>query len=306
MTTKDGGAGNPGAARPATPGRRPARWPLLVIGAPAVVAVWTGWVGLAGLAGFGLVEPLPGITPWELDTRITLPVGMEAYAVVALHHATGPATPLAARRWAGWTTAAALLLGLAGQIAYHLLTSAGQAAAPWPVTILVSSVPVLALGAAAMLWHLLGRPDQAAATLAATPLAAWPDADQGDGHPGGRPAADRPATWPPPARLHPAPLGDLARMRARAAFPLPGRPPRGHPAARSGQERPPLALVDGHPATPDGQAAEDDAWSRYDQAAAAGQPWTWRQLADALGTTPDAARGRARRRAATPRQETAR
>ena len=54
---------------------RPARWPLLIIGAPAAVAVWTGWVGLGTLTGFGTVEVLPGITTWTIDSRITLPIG---------------------------------------------------------------------------------------------------------------------------------------------------------------------------------------------------------------------------------------
>jgi hypothetical protein len=36
-------------------------WPLLVLAAPAAVAVWSGWVGIGRMTGFGLVHPLPGI-----------------------------------------------------------------------------------------------------------------------------------------------------------------------------------------------------------------------------------------------------
>jgi hypothetical protein len=42
-------------------------------------------VGLGGLCGFCVIHPLPGI--WgglQLNTAITLPVGMEAYGAYAL------------------------------------------------------------------------------------------------------------------------------------------------------------------------------------------------------------------------------
>jgi hypothetical protein len=42
-------------------------------------------VGIAQKTGFGLVSPLPGIwSSLHLDTAITLPVGVEAYAAYAL------------------------------------------------------------------------------------------------------------------------------------------------------------------------------------------------------------------------------
>jgi hypothetical protein len=60
-------------------------WPLLVLAAPAAAEVWSGWVGIAQKTGFGLVSPLPGIWPaLHLDTTITLPIGVEAYAAYAL------------------------------------------------------------------------------------------------------------------------------------------------------------------------------------------------------------------------------
>src|SRR5207249_5143586 len=60
-------------------------WPLLVLAAPAAAEVWSGWVGIAQMTGFGLVRPLPGIWPSpHLDTAITLPIGVEAYAAYAL------------------------------------------------------------------------------------------------------------------------------------------------------------------------------------------------------------------------------
>ena len=66
-----------------TPAGRTVRsWPLLVLAAPAAAEVWSGRVGIAQKTGFGLVSPLPGIWPaLHLDTSITLPVRVEAYAV---------------------------------------------------------------------------------------------------------------------------------------------------------------------------------------------------------------------------------
>ena len=138
------------------------RWPLLAIGASAGTATWSGWVGLGELTGFGVVHPLPGI--WDdltINTAVTLPIGVEAYAMYALSIATSP-RPLAARvrRYAWASSAAALALGMAGQVAYHVMTSHGPGRpAPWWVTALVSCLPVLVLGAASLLWHLAGHDD---------------------------------------------------------------------------------------------------------------------------------------------------
>src|SRR5205085_4374412 len=95
--TADLGLGGPPAAPTAGPaggdrsavvssGARTVRsWPLLVLAAPAAAEVWSGWVGIAQKTGFGRVSPLPGIWPsLHLDTTITLPVGVEAYAAYAL------------------------------------------------------------------------------------------------------------------------------------------------------------------------------------------------------------------------------
>jgi hypothetical protein len=131
------------------------RWPLFLIAAPAAVAVWSGWVGLGGLCGFGLVQPFPGIVAWHLDTAITLPVGVEAYGAYALGAWLTPGTPDRARTFARRSAIGALALGMAGQVIYHLLAAAHAARAPWPVTVVVSCMPVVTLGFGAALTHLL-------------------------------------------------------------------------------------------------------------------------------------------------------
>lgn len=132
------------------------RWPLFLIAAPAAVSIWSGWVGLGELCGFGLVRPLPGIADgFQLNTAITLPVGVEAYGAYALgawlsQPAGGPARTFARRSAIG-----SLVLGMLGQVAYHLLAAAHATRAPTLVVVLVSCLPVVTLGFGAALTHLL-------------------------------------------------------------------------------------------------------------------------------------------------------
>jgi hypothetical protein len=139
-------------------------WPLLVLAAPAAAEVWSGWVGIAKMTGFGLISPLPGIWPsLHLDTAITLPVGVEAYAAYALRAwlAPDPAISGRTRRFARRSAICSFALGMAGQVAYHMMVQAGTARAPWPVTTVVACLPVLVLAMGTTLAHLL-RTDAAA------------------------------------------------------------------------------------------------------------------------------------------------
>ena len=175
----------------ARPGRTVRSWPLLVLAAPAAAEVWSGWVGIAEKTGFGRVSPLPGIWPsLHLDTTITLPVGVEAYAAYALRAwlASEDAVSPRTRRFAKWSAICSFLLGMAGQVASHLLADAGAARAPWAITTVVSCLPVLVLGMGTALAHML-RADAAAdrsGTTDDTP-------DRGTGGPA-RPASAR---WSP-------------------------------------------------------------------------------------------------------------
>jgi hypothetical protein len=188
---------SPAAVRP---GRTVRSWPLLVLAAPAAAEVWSGWVAIAKMTGFGLVSPLPGIWPsLHLDTAITLPVGVEAYAAYALRAwlARDQAISGRTRRFAKWSAICSFALGMAGQIAYHLMAQAGMARAPWPVTTIVSCLPVLVLGMGTALAHML-RADAGAAEApgsrtgqpAVLRSVSWSPQDQ-DGPARGRPEADR-------------------------------------------------------------------------------------------------------------------
>jgi hypothetical protein len=166
------------------------RWPLFLIAAPAAVAVWSGWVGLGELCGFGIIHPLPGIWPaLQLNTAITLPVGVEAYGAYALGAWLAPAgVPGRVRKFARRSAIGALALGMSGQVIYHLLAAAGATRAPWPVVVLVSCMPVVTLGFGAALTHLLRAP----ATEAAAPASAPAASGNGYSAPeGGQEAAER-------------------------------------------------------------------------------------------------------------------
>ncbi|HZR51712.1 MAG TPA: hypothetical protein VFB06_19630, partial [Streptosporangiaceae bacterium] len=72
---------------------------------------------------------------------------MEAYAAIALRAwlTSSGAVSARTRAFARWSAISALVLGATGQIAYHLLQEAHVTRAPWSVTTLVSSLPVMVL-----------------------------------------------------------------------------------------------------------------------------------------------------------------
>jgi hypothetical protein len=153
-------------AAEATP--RVPRWPVLLIALPAFVAIWSGWVGLGRLTGFGPVVLLPGIADqWVIDSAITLPIGVESYAAYAMFVWLAPVSvrvSAEARQFACWSSIGALVLGMAGQVAYHLMTAAGMTVAPWQITAFVACLPVAVLGCAAALVHLTHRTNASGST----------------------------------------------------------------------------------------------------------------------------------------------
>jgi hypothetical protein len=168
---------------------RASRLALIPVGLSAGVAIWTGWVGLGEMVGFGPINPLPGIADVQINTAITLPIGIEAYAVMALATATTRRTITpTARRFAWISAILSLLIGMAGQAAYHVMEAQGIDTAHWAVIVAVSSLPVIVLGMASVLWHLSAHtapdpvptpapaqaPDPAATRVARTPRPTTP------------------------------------------------------------------------------------------------------------------------------------
>ncbi|HEY2552439.1 MAG TPA: hypothetical protein VGI64_17870 [Streptosporangiaceae bacterium] len=150
------------------------RWPLFLIASPAAVAVWSGWVGLGGLCGFGPVRLLPGISGFTINTAITLPIGVEAYGAYALGAWLSAPADSPARTFARRSAIGALLLGMLGQVAYHVLAASHAHRAPWPVVVLVSCLPVVTLGFGAALTHLLRAVSEPAKVRAADLASAVP------------------------------------------------------------------------------------------------------------------------------------
>jgi len=130
-------------------------WPVWLLMLPAAVAIWGGWVGLGELAGFGTVNLLPGIAEFEVNTAITLPIGMEVYAAYALYVWLSGKAVGKALRFARASAVAALVVGALGQIAFHVMAAAGLGAAPWWITAAVACLPVGVLGMGAALAHMV-------------------------------------------------------------------------------------------------------------------------------------------------------
>jgi hypothetical protein len=136
-------------------------WPVWLLMAPAAVAIWGGWVGLGEMAGFGPVRLLPGIADQVvINTAITLPIGMEVYAAYALYVWLSGKARGKARRMARTSAIAALIVGAAGQIAYHVMAAAGVGDAPWWITAGVACLPVAVLGMGAALAHMVRADDE--------------------------------------------------------------------------------------------------------------------------------------------------
>ncbi|WP_249999964.1 ABC transporter permease [Actinoplanes sp. M2I2] len=148
----------PAATVEAAPRRKPIVWPVLILCLPAFVAIWGGWVEMGRLTGFGMVKLLPGIADGvELNSAITLPIGVETYAAYALYAWLSGRAAGDARKFAKWSALASLGLGGLGQVAYHLMAAAGWTSAPWPITAAVACIPVAVLGMGAALAHLMHR-----------------------------------------------------------------------------------------------------------------------------------------------------
>jgi hypothetical protein len=146
------------AAAVATPSaRKPVTWPVFILCLPAFVAIWGGWVAMGQMTGFGMVTLLPGFSDFQINTAITLPIGVETYAAYALFAWLSGHASEGARKFAKVSALSSLGIGALGQIAYHLMAAAGWQHAPWLITAIVACIPVAVLGMGATLAHLMHR-----------------------------------------------------------------------------------------------------------------------------------------------------
>ncbi|MBE7702396.1 hypothetical protein H9623_19080 [Oerskovia sp. Sa1BUA8] len=220
-------------------GKPPRPWPVVLLALPAYVAIWGGWVELGRMCGFGPVNLLPGIGDGlVVDLAITLPFGMEVYAAYAMSTwlSKKPVHPTA-RRFAMWSSIAALVLGSLGQVAYHLLVASGITVAPWQVVVVVACLPVAVVGMGAALAHL--RTGHGPARPTAPPAPAAPEAS---------PAVPVPA---PAVELAPVPVVYSPAEPVPAPEPAPvivDEAPELEPATAPRPARPATAATD--PASP--------------------------------------------------------
>jgi hypothetical protein len=74
-----------------------------------------------------------------------------------------------------WSAICSFALGMAGQVAYHLLAQAGMIRAPWAITTVVSCLPVLVLAMGTALAHMLrANADAGAADTPDSQDSIWP------------------------------------------------------------------------------------------------------------------------------------
>jgi hypothetical protein len=139
-------------------------------------------------------------------------VGVEAYAAYALRAWLAQDQTISdrTRRFAKWSAICSFALGMAGQVAYHLMAQAGMARAPWPVTTIVSCLPVLVLGMGTALAHMLRADAETSGTPGSRCSCGAGPALRGPGGTGPR-AADG---WPGPVRQA-GPQRSRARTTAR-------------------------------------------------------------------------------------------
>ena len=126
--------------------------------AAAMVSIWGGWVELGHIVGFGAVQPLPG-TPLShvtVDLAITLPIGAEALLALCVPIALASGSFSARTRRFSWTAMVIMtLVGMTGQVSYHLLTAWSWSTPPTWLVIGTSCLPITNLLVATILVHMV-------------------------------------------------------------------------------------------------------------------------------------------------------
>lgn len=138
-------------------------WVIGIIAGSAAVEVLVSWLGLGSVAGFPHLD-LFGLA--SIPTSWTLAVGLEAYAGYGLWVWLAGAPGPRSRSFAMWSSIAAITLSLIAQAAYHVMLDSGSRHVPAWLAAFAGVLPVVVLGLAAFLAHLM-HADRAAAEAAA-------------------------------------------------------------------------------------------------------------------------------------------
>lgn len=116
------------------------------VGLATVAMSWTAWTGLAEMCGHTQTLDL-GLFTFHLSWLTALMVDMYALRAFRSWLRSGSWVSTETRRFAKWSTIAAIVVGVLGNIAYYVMEASGTKTAPLWVTIPVSSLAPLALGA---------------------------------------------------------------------------------------------------------------------------------------------------------------
>lgn len=139
---------------------RPASAMDWVIGLAAASLSWAAWDGLARLCGHTQTLDL-GLFTFHLSWLTAAMIDIYAMRAFRSWLRSGPWVSASTRTYAKWSTFAAVGVGISGNIAYHVLEVLQSQRAPLWVTVLVSSLAPIALGAIGHL-RALERRDRAA------------------------------------------------------------------------------------------------------------------------------------------------
>ena len=145
---------------------RPASAMDWVIGLAAASMSWAAWTGLAEKCGHTQTLSL-GFATLHLSWLTALMIDIYAMRAFRSWLRSGSWVSESTRRYAMWSTLVAVGVGIGGNIAYHVLETLKIETAPVWVTVLVSGLAPIALGAIGHL-RALERRDRAAWSLAAS------------------------------------------------------------------------------------------------------------------------------------------
>lgn len=116
------------------------------VGLGAAILSWAAWTGLAQKCGW--TESLDlGFVTLRISWLAAIIVDVYALRAFRVWQRAAPWVSDSSREYAKWSTYISVLIGILGNVAYHVIVSEGIKTAPMWVVIPVSSLPPIMLGA---------------------------------------------------------------------------------------------------------------------------------------------------------------